>query len=376
MRRRALSRSLWVAIVALTVTTWTARPSSAARRSVEELPDFDESYLGPEGEGQLIELAADSTEHTPHRSGEHEFNHNPPKSIVILVHGIKAAPATLNSIASAISQNDRTCDTQILAFAYDDFHRLASLNAGDLAREITTLSEIANRSPTPFGSLTQLPKPALKIIAHSLGGIISFAALSQLRASPQFLTHWSSVDFLAIDTPWHGFVGPSDENHLFGKWISRKIMPDGLVDLRTASDFLNGTQSKMPKPHLGIYAVGLPSNVRFFPVFASEGKQALNYTEGTLRNVPKILADETLGVRDLKQEHFISVLKSSYRYPEFWAQLQARCQSPRTDPNSKIVDQQTKQALNLLESYFPIYSGDHDSVVETIAAQEHVWPFW
>lgn len=131
----------------------------------------------------------------------------------VLVHGMHDAPSTLRPLADKIL---RTQDRQVYFFFYDDAGRYLDRTGDDLARG---LAEIAESTKRP-----------VRMIAHSMGGVVARAAMNSL-VKPDWMPTFSAVDndplrgsadavrldkpkanlflrldLVAIDTPWHGFT--------------------------------------------------------------------------------------------------------------------------------------------------------------------------
>jgi hypothetical protein len=131
----------------------------------------------------------------------------------ILVHGIHDAPATLRVLADKIIEKQ---GRQVFFFLYDDSGRYLDRTGDDLAR---ALAEVAQSTARP-----------VRVIAHSMGGVVVRAAMNSL-VMPNWMPTHSSVnneplrgaaeamrlpeplaqlfrrlDLIAIDTPWHGFT--------------------------------------------------------------------------------------------------------------------------------------------------------------------------
>ncbi len=135
----------------------------------------------------------------------------------ILVHGIHDAPDTLRMLADKIL--DKT-DRQIFFFFYDDSGRYLDRTGDDLAKALVEIALSTTHS--------------LRIIAHSMGGVVARAAMNSI-VMPNWMPTLSAVnneplrgteeaskvgvrlakpmahvfrrlDLVAIDTPWHGFT--------------------------------------------------------------------------------------------------------------------------------------------------------------------------
>ncbi|PCC72930.1 Alpha/beta hydrolase family protein [Nannocystis exedens] len=153
--------------------------------------------------------------------------YGPPRASLrplVLVHGIHGHPGELRALAErALAAGD----VQPYLFLYDDLGRYLDRSGDDLARALAQLA-------------CQAPRPAVVIVAHSMGGIVARCALNSLvdpRWFPRF-THrqlrrgkvrvrgsaeavragvrleapcaadFAAIDVLAVDTPWSGFCAP------------------------------------------------------------------------------------------------------------------------------------------------------------------------
>lgn len=305
---------------------WPRRVALAPSQPVSASPLADEDQLlGPDGAAQLwqvvVEPAAPTSTQAP----------------LILVHGIKDDPASLHDLIDRYAKDPQTA---LFVLAYDDFHRLTSKNARDFAAELRQLAQ-------------HYALARLSIVAHSLGGIVTWAALSEFDSAP---LAFSQVRFAAIDSPWHGFDGPSDWYVGIWKAMMSKVLPAGIVDVRTGSDLLNGSEE-----HKGIYSKGLPNNVDFFPWFAAQGDEALDYSEKAMGQLPRLYADfwSTQRVPRMRadQWHLFRILHSAKNYEAFAAEAAARQRTEGPQP---------ELALQLMTKYFPRLAGNHTTVLETI----------
>jgi len=131
----------------------------------------------------------------------------------VLVHGIHDAPSTLRRLADKIVAIE--C-RQVFFFFYDDAGRYLDRTGDDLARGLAEIAES-----------TKLP---IRMIAHSMGGVVARAAMNSLVKPDWMPTHsavnneplrgaeeavrldkpkadlFQRLDLVAIDTPWHGFT--------------------------------------------------------------------------------------------------------------------------------------------------------------------------
>lgn len=152
---------------------------------------------------------------------------------VVLVHGINGAPQDLEAIA----EHAESQGFQPYLFVFDDTGRYLDRSGDDLAR---ALEEYRHDHWAPAAArATGDPdaKPRVRIVAHSMGGIVARAALNTLSDHAWFPEHYGvtalgtprrvkgtrpsqvgdtrlrfdhiddfgRVDLFAVDTPWHGF---------------------------------------------------------------------------------------------------------------------------------------------------------------------------
>lgn len=148
---------------------------------------------------------------------------DPEAAPYVLVHGLMDSAASLRPLADRI---DAAGGRQVYLFLYDDAGRYLDRTGDDLARELVRVSS-ASASAGP---------PAVRIVAHSMGGIVarcamcslvdpewfpemsadpdapaplrgtSLAEVAGIRLDRSHVDAFSRVDLLAIDTPWQGFT--------------------------------------------------------------------------------------------------------------------------------------------------------------------------
>lgn len=200
--------------------------------------DFDvtkideDKFLGPHKEARLLALS----------DAEHPFNEeNPP---LILVHGIKSNPSDLMPLIEKLKNQS----FQLYVLAYDDFKTRTAKNGTFLSQEISKLG-----------------KRTVTLVAHSMGGLISRKAIADFVEN-RTIAEYETIRLFTIDTPWHGFEGPSDES--FQMMFVNRFLPEGLIDMRAKSKFFRDLNE-----------IEFPENVSIDIVFAKEGNQAKDYTE-------------------------------------------------------------------------------------------------
>ncbi|MEZ4450261.1 MAG: hypothetical protein R3B09_12360 [Nannocystaceae bacterium] len=181
--------------------------------------------------------------------------HDPHAEPVILVHGINAAPQDLRKIADHLARNPRF---QVYIYLYEDRRRYLDHVAMDLAHDLGILHD---------------PGQPVRIVAHSMGGIVARAALNSLidprwlaRAAPDLrdvadpheidvdlpnIKDFPSVEVITVDTPWRGFKGPRVNFRNF--FVGER----SFVDMIANSDVFKN-----------LHRVDLPGNVRIHHVEA------------------------------------------------------------------------------------------------------------
>lgn len=205
---------------------------------------------------------------------------DPLRSPVVLVHGMQGDPRDLQPVVDHLSrslrQRDRETSYQLYILAYADYQACASENGQAFAEELQRLA-------------TSLAwRHRLTIVAHSLGGIVARDALNILAAH-SLPEEFSSVLLVAIDSPWHGYRGPADRG--LGKLLMRVARPflaPGLEELRAESALFLGDDREGHSPR-GLLRTLLPSQIEIKLVFAQEGAEVMDYTEGVLQQLVPLL---------------------------------------------------------------------------------------
>lgn len=172
------------------------------------------------------------------------------KEPLILVHGIRGNPVDLQKVVDRFKDSN----FQLMVLAYADFKKRTSVNGTMFAEE-----------------LRRLDAPKLTIVAHSMGGLVSRKALADLSESGDN----KDVTFFSVDTPWHGFDGPSDDN--FRYRIAELFIPAGLEDMRSRSDFFKDINSSR-----------LSTSIKVHLSFAEEGTEAFGPTETDQFIIPEM----------------------------------------------------------------------------------------
>lgn len=271
--------------------------------------------------------------------------YHPKRAPMVFVHGINGHPSDFGDLMRELGGGAH----QPYVLVFDDLGRALSENGSGFAREIRTLFSQRNSSPR-----------TLTIIAHSAGGIVSRHALNLLSHGGD-LHALERVDFFALDTPWHGYHGPSDQSALGRLRISiaRPFLPAGILDLRAESALFQGDPSS-PNPVLraGLLRYPLPPQVRVHLYFAENGDSVEDYTEGFLSQLGEKIAayyHRHVPVRgDARLRNFWRAIIGTHAY--FLFQEELRLASDR-----ELLTPPHVQAALL--KHFPRFAGDHASIL-------------
>jgi pimeloyl-ACP methyl ester carboxylesterase len=278
-------------------------------------------------------------------SGPADFH--PAREPLILVHGISGDPKVLQAVADRFRDDDRF---QVYVLCYDDFYRRTSRNGDDMAEELRSLSQRTLGADRP-----------VTVVAHSMGGIVTRRALDRLTAGREGgIDRLSAVRFVSVDTPWHGYDGPPDRGAGgFMMGFVRPFMPDGLEDMRGGSRMFAGDPgSGDPVERAGLFGVELPDHVTTDVVFASEGSEIEDWSEGKLAP----LAEKLVGLyaRDepvrgeTRLVNFWKAFLDSSAYPRFSAEMRDLADEGKLDAHAVHA---------ALARYLPRFPGDHDGVL-------------
>lgn len=288
--------------------------------------------LQPDGQPSLYAMAAPDGSFQPERKA------------ALLVHGLNGHPADLSDLAERLS----SADHQVYVLFFDDMGRRVRDNGAGLARQIGALSARIG------------PGRNLTVIAHSAGGLIARHALN-LLSHHGMLARFGEVQFYAIDTPWHGYMGPSDGT-LLGQLrmaIAQPFLPDGMEDLRAESElFIGEPRSGHAVLRLGLLRYPLAANVRVHFYFAQDGDEVHDYTEGVLAELNERVAAyynfHTPLRGDPRLRNFWHALISTQSYYAFQEELRGMADIGRLNPEA---------VRHALLRYFPKFSGDHSSIL-------------
>ncbi len=178
------------------------------------------------------------------------------KKVVICVHGVGGGWGELTDIVEHFAARK---DVQVYIFQYNSVWTYVDRSSEDLARSIETLrkNHLKNK------------KPHIRIVAHSLGGIIARGALNflvdptwfcqsgavRLREvnsllKPSVAKEYEEIQVVAIDSPWHGTASP---------WLMFKTHPRSLAYVLETC-FVDMTQNSRLLDHL--HQVKLPEHFK------------------------------------------------------------------------------------------------------------------
>jgi pimeloyl-ACP methyl ester carboxylesterase len=283
--------------------------------------------------------------------GANQDDYHPERDPLLFVHGIEGEPADLQGVVDRF----RGSGFQLYALAYPDFDRRTSINGDDLADELRGLVARIGTGRS------------VRIVAHSMGGIVCRQALNELAAGQVGgAGEFGSIELYTADTPWHGYPGPSDEGFEgFMMSMTRVFLPAGLDDMRALSAMFQGDPgSADPAAQAGLYGVDLPDHFSVDVAFAAEGDEVLDYTQDVLAELPARLVDyyrEEKPVRgDARLVNFWRALISADAYWDFQERARALADEGRLDAAG---------ALAALQEFYPRFPGDHVGILREHSGQ-------
>ena len=271
-------------------------------------------------------------------------SYHPERAPAVLVHGLSGHPSDLTDLAERLTGSG----FQVYLLFFDDMGRRVRENGAGLADALVELSAHLGTGRD------------FKLIAHSAGGLLARHALNLLADSGK-LSRLGTVDFYAIDTPWHGYFGPSDGT-LLGRLrmgIARPFLPDGVEDMRAESLLFIGDQhSASAVLRAGLLRYQLPLTVRVHLYFAQEGDEVHDYTEGLLsqltERVTAYYASHTSMRGSPQLQNFWLALVSSHSYFAFQDELRGLADLGRLSPSA---------VRSALLRYYPRLPGDHSGIL-------------
>lgn len=263
---------------------------------------------------------------------------------IVLVHGLGGSPSEFDALVEHLGR-----DRAVYRFSYPSMDLRATENGERFADDLRALAD-------RLGSGHELT-----IIAHSLGGIIARDALNQLAfGRSRGIERFRRVHLIAIDTPWHGYEGPSDRGA--DRALMRfadVVLPPGLHDMRArAALFAGDPDSTDPVRRRGLLDPILPDHVDINLVFADQGDDVFDYREAFLR----ALAGQLVA-------HFRddSPVRGEPRLLNFWkALVSAESFVPFANELRELADRQAldeKAVFAALERHYPILAGNHTSIL-------------
>lgn len=241
---------------------------------------------------------------------------------VVLVHGIKGHPGELRPLAEHLLLSPRRL--QPYAFVYDDLGRWLDRSGDDLARGLAELA-------------CHHPRPALALVAHSMGGIVARCALNSMtdptwlpaprrkgrgpRLDAACVADFAAIDLLAVDTPWSGFASPRID--LRALWIRERSW----VDMVAGSDVLT---------HLG--APALPAHVAIHHVEADQLAAGArpdrirtlgDLDDGELERLRRAILGEPAALGDdLRLRNLFAALADAAGFAALAGEVRARARGP------------------------------------------------
>jgi hypothetical protein len=275
----------------------------------------------------------------------------PEREPLVVVHGYGGTPLDLQALVARFRAT-----RQVYVVCYESERRTVYQNGRTLAQALLALERQIGRGRD------------LTIVAHSLGGIVTRLGLAYLKTG-RGLHRFGTIDVYAVDTPWHGYVGPSDRGFdrvLFG--LVRPIFPDGARDMRSRSALFEGDpEAADPVARAGLFGIALPDSVRLHILFAADGDVSAHYGRGFLRPFVKKLVglyarDEEIAspVGDGRVRNYWRALLESSSYGAMQAEARELADAGRLDEAAMLA---------ILERHYPIFPGDHMTVLA-----EHAGP--
>jgi len=269
----------------------------------------------------------------------------PEREPLVVVHGYGGTPLDLQALVSRFRGT-----RQVYVVCYESERRTVYQNGRALAQSLLALERQIGRGRD------------LTIVAHSLGGVVTRLGLAYLKTG-RALGRFGTIDVYAVDTPWHGYVGPSDRGFdrvLFG--LVRPIFPDGARDMRSRSALFEGDpEASDPVVRAGLFGVALPESVRLHVIFAAEGDVSAHYGRGFLKPfVGKLVGlyarDEEIAqpVGDGRVRNYWRALLESSSYGAMQAEARELADAGRLDEAAM---------LEILRRHYPIFPGDHMTVL-------------
>ena len=291
---------------------------------------------------------------------------DPALPMVVLVHGFKVSASSLRDLADRLVERG---GEQVYFFIYDDTSRYLDRCGDDLARELGGLREKLSEA-----------RPAIRIIAHSMGGIVARCALDSMvnpgwfprfhgedeagqplavrgtgddevrgiRLEKPLAGAFSRVDLVTIDTPWRGFADPPiqvrakmDVQASFVDMVSNSALLNHLTDVKLPAHF-SVNQIEADNRAAG---VALDKVTGLCELAAPEIARLIQHFSGD----PGALAD------DAKLQNQLKALASDEDYPALEQQLRSDAAGGRLTP---------ARLLGLVTQAVPQLAGSHTTILD------------
>ncbi len=244
-----------------------------------------------------------------------------------------------------ISERLRRLPIEQYFFDYEDRGRRTTANGRDLAKALLTYRR---------GQSDRTCRVTL--VAHGVGGLISLAALNELRSAS--VREIGPIQLVAMDTPWYGYSGPNDENFLdaIGMLLAMPFVPEGYIDLRDRSPFFKN-----------LYRAPLPPHLKLRIYFAQDGEQITDYSESPHSSINELIQ------RHYTEDMSAPPVRPGVQVDNLWAALTLSDAFADLDRRlTRLANRRelTEENIQLeLAHAFPRFAGDYESVLD-----EH-WDF-
>ncbi|MEP7126708.1 MAG: hypothetical protein ABJE95_37605 [Byssovorax sp.] len=285
---------------------------------------------------------------------------------IVLVHGFKVSASSMASLADQLVERG---GEQVYLFVYDDTARYLDRCGDDLARALGDLR----------AKLSD-PRPAIRVIAHSMGGIVARCALDSLvspgwfpcfhgedeagqplrvrgtgedevrgiRLEKPLADAFRRVDLITIDTPWHGFADPPMQVR------AKMDVQASFVDMVSNSAVLS---------HLA--GVALPAHFSLNQIEADnraagvDGDKVIGLCELPEADITRLInhfsGDAEALAHHARLQNQLRALASEEDYPALEQQLRSDAAGGRLTP---------ARLLGLLTLAVPHLAGSHTSILE------------
>ncbi len=314
------------------------------------------TQLSKADERQLIRLNGGSGVLLPYK------RFVPRPEAVVLVHGLSGTPADFSALVQRLDEDPRK---QVYVFLYDDRGQYLERSGLDLAQALLKLRV----------ELLGSAAPRIRIIAHSMGGIVARSALNALvdphwfplplrsrvdglgnQIEPGAAGLFSHIELVAIDTPWQGYRGaPSG---------LRRLVPieTSLVDMVSNSVLLTQLFKPRLPDHFSVYLVEADNRAAGLSEDSVRGGMDLDERELGLLSLGLQGKEEALKHRpDLA--HLLAAVKSCADFP---AALRGLSSAGQFSTATSV------QMQRLLARVLHRYAGGHTSVLKNPALIERL----